>query len=170
MTDRLFLRPGEFYFGANALVETLLGPCVAITLWFPATLKGGICHFMLPDRYRYLPAHAHARDLDGRYGREAWLWLVQQSRVHGLALADAELKLFGGSRVLLSKDAPESQDIGSQNVAMARECIADAGLFVSSCDVGGEGHRVLRFDLQTGEVWVRRGASIPRALSKEIEQ
>lgn len=168
MSDKRFLRPGEFYFGANTLVETLLGPCVAITLWFPAALKGGICHFMLPDRYRYLPAHA--RDLDGRYGREAWLWLVQQTRVHALALADAEVKLFGGSRVLLGKDAPESQDIGSQNVAMARECIDGAGLSISGCDVGGEGHRVLRFDLLTGEVWVRRGASIPRALSKEMEQ
>jgi chemotaxis protein CheD len=167
MTDKRFLRPGEFFFGANAWVETLLGPCVAITLWFPSTLKGGICHFMLPQRARHLPAHA--RDLDGRYGREAWLWLVQQTRVHGLLLADAQVKLFGGSRVLLSEDAPASQDIGRQNVSMAQTCIGEAGLSLSGSDVGGEGHRVLRFDLLTGEVWVRRGASMPKALSKEMQ-
>lgn len=168
MSGKHYLRPGEFYFGAGELVETLLGPCVAITLWFPLALKGGICHFMLPQRSRHLPSHA--RDLDGRYGREAWLWLIQQTRGNGLALVDAQVKLFGGSRVLLSKDAPESQDIGSQNIAMAKACISKAGLSVNSCDVGGEGHRVLRFDLLTGEVWVRRGASMPRALSKELEQ
>ena len=168
MSDKRFLRPGEFYFGADALVESLLGPCVAITLWFAPQRKGGICHFMLPQRVRHLPSHA--RDLDGRYGREAWLWLTQQVRAHGLLLADAEVKVFGGSRVLLGQDAPQSQDIGSQNVAMARACVSEAGLLIGVCAVGGDGHRVLRFDLLNGEVWVRRGATMPKAFSKEMEQ
>ena len=169
MSRKRFLNPGGLYFGSGELwVETLLGPCVAITLWFAAQRKGGICHFMLPQRVRHLPSHA--RDLDGRYGREAWLWLTQQARAHGLLLADAEVKVFGGSRVLLGPDAPQSQDIGSQNVAMARACVSEAGLLISACDVGGDGHRVLRFDLLNGEVWVRRGATMPKAFSKEMEQ
>jgi chemotaxis protein CheD len=168
MSSKRFLRPGEFYFGSDALVETLLGPCVAITLWFPLVRKGGICHFMLPQRGRHLPVHQG--DPDGRYGREAWLWLVQQVSAHDLLLAEAEIKLFGGSRVLVGQAAAKASDIGNQNISVAEACVSEAGLLVSGRDVGGDGHRVLRFDLQTGDVWVRRGAAISKAVIKEIQQ
>lgn len=43
------LQPGEFHFGgANTRIQTLLGSCVAITLWHPIRRIGGMCHYMLP--------------------------------------------------------------------------------------------------------------------------
>ena len=47
----VFLQPGDFYFGeAGTRIRTLLGSCVAITLWHPILHIGGMCHIMLPER------------------------------------------------------------------------------------------------------------------------
>ena len=63
----VFLQPGDFHFGAGRTrISTLLGSCISITLWHPARLIGGMCHFMLPSRG--LPAGV---PLDGRYADEA---------------------------------------------------------------------------------------------------
>jgi chemotaxis protein CheD len=166
MSRRRYLKPGEMFFGGDVLVETLLGSCVAITLWFPQARCGGICHYMLPQRQREL--RQHSRGLDGRYGREAWLWLCQQARAQLLDPALAEIKLFGGARVLVDTLSP-GRDIGQQNIDLAESCLHEAGLQARARDLGGEGHRVLRFDLNTGEVWLRRGAPMPAARHKEYE-
>ena len=47
-------------------LRTLLGSCIAITIWHPGRRIGGMCHFLLPSRARR-PGDA----LDGRYGDEA---------------------------------------------------------------------------------------------------
>lgn len=167
MSGKRYLKPGELFFGSDVLVETLLGSCVAITLWYPQAGKGGICHFMLPERQRRL--FRHSRQLDGRYGREAWIWLQQQSRAQGLAPETAEIKLFGGSRVLQSSvQVGTVTDVGQRNIEVAEACLIEAGLTASARDLGGDGHRVLRFDLITGDVWVRRGEPLPRAVKKEL--
>ena len=52
--NEIFLQPGEFYFGdAATRIRTLLGSCVAITLWHPARMIGGMCHYMLPNRQKH---------------------------------------------------------------------------------------------------------------------
>src|SRR5439155_18563598 len=41
----IFLQPGEWYFGdADTRIRTLLGSCVAITMWHPRRCLGGMCH------------------------------------------------------------------------------------------------------------------------------
>jgi chemotaxis protein CheD len=158
MIRKRFLNPGGLYFGGGELwVETLLGPCVAITLWFPEAGKGGMCHFQLPGKRRVAE---HARDLDGRYGGDAWIWLKQQMRVHALHLEEAEIKVFGGARSLTNPASRLRTDIGAQNIAFVDELLAGAGVRVAGRDLGGEGCRYLRFDLASGEVWVRRGAAL----------
>lgn len=166
MRHKRFLNPGGLYFGADGpWVETLLGPCVAITLWFPMARKGGMCHFQLPGRRRVAE---HARDLDGRYGGEAWVWLKQQARVHALSLADAEIKVFGGARSLTNPASRLRSDIGAQNIAFVDGLFAEAGLQIAGRDLGGEGYRYLRFDLASGEVWVRRGAALNIERAREV--
>jgi chemotaxis protein CheD len=164
MSRHCFLKPGELYFGAGDVrVETLLGPCVSIVLWFPQVAKGGMCHFQLPGRRQVVE---HARDLDGRYGSEAWVWLKQQVRVHGLNVQQAEVKLFGGARSLSQADSHLRTDIGAQNIAFVEQLMDGQNVRVAGRDLGGEGCRFVRFELATGEVWVRRGA----ALSIEPQQ
>lgn len=158
MSVRRFLNPGGWYFGGGkVLVETLLGPCVAIVLWFPEARVGGLCHFQLPGGRRL---SEHARDLDGRYGNDAWTWLKQQARAHLLSPEAAQVRLLGGARSLTSPAARRHSDIGGQNIAFVEQLMRDAGLQVCGRDLGGEGYRYLRLDLGNGELWVRRGAAL----------
>lgn len=165
MNPKRYLNPGEMFFGAERQVETLLGSCVAITLWYPHVQKGGMCHFVLAQRQRALSLHS--RELDGRYGVEAWLWLRQQSLANGLNVEQAEIKLFGGSRVLPLARTGMGGDVGQRNIEVAESCLREAGLQACASDLGGSGHRRLRFDLQTGDVWVRRGDSLDRSPFQE---
>ncbi|MCY1353577.1 Chemoreceptor glutamine deamidase CheD [compost metagenome] len=158
MSSRRFLNPGGLYFGGGeVVVETLLGPCVAIVLWFPEARLGGICHFQLPGRRR---VPEHARNLDGRYGSDAWVWLKQQARAHALDIGEAEVKLLGGSRSLANPEALRRSDIGAQNIAYVEQLLGEVRVRVTGRDLGGEGCRYIRFDLASGEVWVRRGAAL----------
>ncbi|UUY10318.1 chemotaxis protein CheD [Pseudomonas sp. J452] len=167
MSGKRFLNPGGWYFGGGDLrVETLLGPCVSIVLWFPEVRKGGMCHFQLPGKRRVTE---HARDLDGRYGGEAWIWLKQQTRVHALNLQDAEVKLFGGSRSLNNPGSSMRQEIGAQNIEFVERLMEETRVRVVGRDLGGDGYRYLRFDLATGEVWVRRGGALNIKALEEMQ-
>lgn len=167
MSEKRFLNPGDWYFGSGDLrVETLLGPCVSIVLWFPEVRKGGMCHFQLPGKRR---VNEHARDLDGRYGGEAWMWLKQQARVHALQLQNAEIKLFGGSRSLNNPGSSMRQEIGEQNIEFVEKLMSESGVRVVGRDLGGDGYRYLRFYLATGEVWVRRGGALNITALEEMQ-
>jgi chemotaxis protein CheD len=161
MTRKRFLGIGELFFGGGeGCVETVLGSCVAITLWFPRQRLGGICHFQLPGRREVAEC---ARDLDGRYGKEAWVWLKQQVRAHGLSLGEAEIKLFGGANSLIDPQTQQFSYIGRDNIDCALRLVAEAGARVVNSDLGGEGCRYLCFDLSCGEVWIRHGEALPVA-------
>ena len=87
--DGLFLHPGELYAGRRPLrIRTILGSCVAITLWHPGTLMAAMCHYVLAARLREDPVPG-PRDCDGRYGTDALQFL------HSAALAtDPEVVLM----------------------------------------------------------------------------
>ena len=41
----LVLQPGEWFFGQSPnRISTLLGSCVAVTVWHPILRCGGLCH------------------------------------------------------------------------------------------------------------------------------
>lgn len=159
MSEKLFIKPGGWFFGGGLCqVETVLGSCVTITLWHPEQKLGGLCHFMLPTRLRDALQH-----LDGRYGEEAILWLKGQARANGLDIRDCEAKLFGGAQALVGTNGHHG--VGRRNIHFAEECLRAEGVRVVSCDLGGRGHRYLRFDLSNGDVWVRHGAPLSLPVS-----
>ena len=66
---KIFLKPGELCFGIPGTnISTVLGSCVAITLWHPVLSIGAMCHFVLPKRPQGEPRD---HSFDGRYGDEA---------------------------------------------------------------------------------------------------
>jgi len=164
MSQRIFLNLGEIYFGQGDLqVETLLGSCVAITLWHAVRRLGGMCHFVLPARGR-----AAVDDvLDGRYGEEALLRLLQEVRQHDTLTVDYTVKVFGGASVL---GLPASENrIGQANADFVLEMLRRLRIKITVQDLAGEGYRYLRFDLNTGDVWVRHGhAELQATLPAQI--
>jgi len=166
MTQRVFLNLGEVYFGQGDLhVETLLGSCVAITFWHPVQRLGGLCHFVLPTR-----PHAYAAGissgLDGRYGEEALLQLLDEVRANGTRVTDYVVKVFGGGRILgiVSERTP----VGQANAQFALDILRRQKIPICAQDIAGEGYRYLRFDLNNGDVWVRHGYAGRQDLEKIV--
>ncbi len=156
MTQRIFVNPGGIYFGSGDFhIETLLGSCVAIIYWHPEKKIGGLCHYLLPTRTR---RSAIADELDGRYGEEALLQIVNQIQIIGTNLTEYIVKVFGGGRML---NLPAtSTRVGVENARFALDVLNKYGVPVVSQDITGDGYRYLRFDLLTGDVWVRRGYTV----------
>ncbi|MBM3223056.1 MAG: chemotaxis protein CheD [Candidatus Tectomicrobia bacterium] len=147
----IFLQPGEWYFGAHdTRLRTLLGSCVAITMWHPARQIGGMCHFLLPTR-----GPIHAPSLDGRYGDEALLWLFQEAVRHGTNPAEYVVKVFGGGQMFAHHTTSRLGDVGPRNVARAVELLHSCGFRITAQHVCDVGHRHIIFDVWSGAVWVK---------------
>jgi chemotaxis protein CheD len=150
----IFLQPGELWFGdEHTRIRTVLGSCVAVTLWHPRRRIGGMCHFMLPSRIR-----GTGIALDGRYGDEALDLLTKQIKAARSYPHEYEAKLFGGGNmfqhVFRSAGNREGQ-VPDRNVAAGRELVQRHGFTVKAEQLGGSGHRQVMFDIWSGHAWVR---------------
>jgi chemotaxis protein CheD len=149
----IFLQPGEVMFaGEDTRLVTLLGSCVAITLWHPAKKLGGMCHFVLPQAYEGKQVQG-----DGRYAKEAVQMLQNAVSSAGLKAAELEIKLFGGGSMFseLRQLGDAAFSVPARNIAVAKHLIAQAGWNLVAEHTGGRGHRQLKFEINTGDVWLR---------------
>ena len=152
----VFLQPGEFYFGEDRTrIRTLLGSCVAITLWHPTLHVGGMCHYMLPRRPRRQGWEDES--IDGRYAEDAMKMFLREIHRTRTRAAEFQVKLFGGGRMFRAANAVERrQTIAEANVDFGRSAIAQCGFRLSAEDLGGIGHRNVILDVWSGDVWVRQ--------------
>ncbi|MGE3537615.1 MAG: chemotaxis protein CheD [Candidatus Tectimicrobiota bacterium] len=153
----IFLQPGEWYFGdRDTRLRTLLGSCVAITMWHPLQLLGGMCHYLLPTR-----GSGQRHGLDGRYGDEALLWLIQEAVRHRTNPTDYIVKIFGGGQMFARQGTAAGGDVGTRNVARATELLHHLGWHITAQHVCDVGHRNIIFDVWSGDVWVKHVRPTP---------
>lgn len=152
-TNEVFLRPGEFYFGnAPTRIRTLLGSCIAITLWHPKLKIGGMCHYMLssPSPRK----QAISRTLDGRYAEDAvelFLAALQRTRTQA---ADYHVKVFGGGNMFPHIIKEKKDNISEKNIEIIYQLLNPQGFRVQASHLGGAGYRRIVFDISTGVVQV----------------
>ena len=157
----VFLQPGEYFVGdATMRLRTMLGSCVAITLWHPRHHIGAMSHFLLADRGR----RPRPGELDGRYGDEALELMVRGLKRERVSLAECEAKIFGGGNMFPARPRPAMDSVGTRNGHAARQLLADRGIAVRSEHLFGDGHRQVIFDVASGAVWVRQ---IPPAVLRQ---
>jgi chemotaxis protein CheD len=158
----VYLQPGEFYFGdANTRIRTVLGSCVAITMWHPGERVGGMCHYLLPTRDM-----THDNPLDGRYADEAVGLFLMQLAGTRLPPYQFEVKMFGGGRMFARSNAAQAPDVGSRNVAQGLHMLKGLGLKVKATHLSGAGHRNIMFEVWSGDVWMRHIDSSLNSLVK----
>lgn len=146
------LMPGELWFGTGAAsVKTLLGSCVALTLWHPRLRLGGMCHFLLPGRQR-----KGNEPLDGRYGDEAVLAMVNLLERHGCRSAEFVAHLYGGADTM-ADTAGVKFNIGERNIEKGWSLLDHFGFSLEGVDVGDNVPRAVSLTLETGAVECRRG-------------
>jgi chemotaxis protein CheD len=166
------LPAGDFHFGGGRVrVRTLLGTCVAIAIWHPIERIGGICHYLLPTRGS---ARADDGTGPGLYADEVMILFADALRTSRTRPRDYVVKIAGGGNMfpdqLAGADCRDGgcsparragcQSVGCRNIHAARALLPDVGFTIASESVGGNGSRVVMFDLWSGEVWVKRGAAM----------
>jgi chemotaxis protein CheD len=150
------LHPGEFYFTESAgQVHTLLGSCIAITLWHPRLKIGGMCHFVLPGKRHKCFIVSDNSILNGRYADEAIEMFERESKRCGTQLKEYHAKIFGGSNMLGNYSLAQDKKIGDINTQAALKILLDRGIPLLVAHVGESGHRNIVFDVATGDVWVK---------------
>jgi chemotaxis protein CheD len=149
----IFLQPGDLFVAdADYRLRTLLGSCVSITLWHPASKTGGMTHSLLPTRGIAAPKHV----LDGRYGDESLQIILNQFKQAGVPISQCEVKVFGGGNMFPDHVTSQSINVGQRNGLAAKALLLKNGITIMSEYLFGIGHRQVIFDVSNGNVWSRQ--------------
>lgn len=138
------------------MVGTLLGSCVAVTMFSPRCRVGAVCHSMLPSCYSAHPCGGECPD-GSRYVecsiKKMLAWFASQGILH----SEIEVKVFGGSDMFAAScGATERRGVGRQNIDMALQVLERDGLAPVISDLGGRRGRKIFFKTDTGEVFLKR--------------
>lgn len=150
--EHLVLLPGQMHMGNQvASLRTLLGSCVAITLWHPQRRVGAMCHYLLPQRPR-----RPTDPLDGRYGDEAVQAMVDGMRRWQARPEEFVAHLYGGADTM-PEGAGVKFSVGERNIEIGWTLIDRFGFQLQGVDVGEDIPRTVTLRFADGEVEMRRG-------------
>ncbi|MDD2760948.1 MAG: chemotaxis protein CheD [Methylomonas sp.] len=152
-SKKVFLPPGGFHFGDHStVIKTLLGSCVAITLWHPLLMVGGMCHYMLPKR-RGLDKNGY--ESDGRYADAAMALFMRELARTGSHPWEYEVKMFGGGNQFPGHTGCDLLRVSDHNIDAGRDLLARYGFSIKAEHLGGVGHRSVTFDVSNGKTWIK---------------
>ncbi|OEU66798.1 MAG: chemotaxis protein CheD [Desulfovibrio sp. S3730MH75] len=154
----VFLHTGDAFIGISpTIVSTVLGSCVAITMFSPQLKQGCICHAFLPSRTEISPDKKSPLQIC-RYVDTAVDYLLECMLRIGAKKNNLEIKIFGGSQGLTTNRvrAPLYMAVGDRNIIMAEKCLKKKGLHPVATDVGGSSGRKILYATHTGDIWLKR--------------
>jgi chemotaxis protein CheD len=163
---KVFLQPGELWIDdVPALVKTILGSCLAITVRAPRLGLASMTHCLLPcagsERGR-LPRKEALKYVD-----TTMRILFDTFASRSAALSELEVKLIGGADSISPTGSANHYSVGDRNVKMALDGLEERGITPAASIVGGRAGRVMVFDSATGDVFVRRLLVSPRTFWEE---
>jgi chemotaxis protein CheD len=79
-------------------------------------------------------------------------WFIDK----GAYPAELEVKVFGGSDILVTGPDRRNVSVGKQNIEAARQALLREGLKLHASHIGGTSGRKIIFSTQTGEVLMKR--------------
>ncbi|MCU1259551.1 MAG: CheD, stimulates methylation of protein [Bryobacterales bacterium] len=131
------------------LVTYALGSCIAVVVFDPDTLVGGMLHFMLPES-----------SLDtGKAAANPFLFadtgvpiLLQEVSRLGARKQKLRVCIAGGAQIM---NEGSMFHIGKRNYLALRKILWKAGIMVQSEAIGGEVSRTVSLDLCSGAVTLR---------------
>ena len=153
----IYLKAGEIHFsGQPASVYTVLGSCLAVTMFHRRLGIGAICHGLLPECREKERCGGDCPE-PGKYVDCAIQWMTKRFKQQGVSLHEIEIKVFGGADTFSAGPGGKGGiSIGKRNAVMAMQELEKEGLKILALDVGGAAGRKLFFNTQTGEVLLKR--------------
>jgi chemotaxis protein CheD len=148
---RVFLKPGEIFVSREpTIISTVLGSCVAVTMFSPRARVGAICHATLPERggiSELAPSH---------FVSSVVPYMMERLEKLGVERKEIETKLFGGADMFSAAEGScTSATVGEKNIKKALEIIKNERLRLLVYNVGGKTGRKLFFYTHTGEIFLR---------------
>lgn len=144
-----FLSPGEIKLCKKpTLVGTILGSCVAITMFDQASRFGAICHSLLPG------SKDNETGTNFKYVKDSFNFMLNRFKIENIPINKLEIKVFGGADMFDIKNSVSS--IGRSNIEMVEHLIFSSGLKMIASDFGGKKGRKIFFNTKTGDVFVKK--------------
>ncbi len=153
LLPRVHLSPGALLVTRQPQwVVTVLGSCVAVTMFDRRHGLAAICHATLPQPLR--PSALAVDDQQRlRYVGHVLPAMLALFQDRGVSRGKIEAKLFGGANMFARrKSAMGDHLIGEANVIAVREHLEHAGIEVAAENTGGQRGRKIFFNTGTGEV------------------
>jgi chemotaxis protein CheD len=153
----IYLNAGEIHFSEQWVsVYTVLGSCLAVTMFHRHSGIGAICHGVLPECRKQEHCSGDCPK-PGHYVDCAIRWMTKRFKENGMLPHDIEIKMFGGTDTLNTGSGSRSGIlIGKRNITAAMQVLEKEDLRIHSIDVGGACGRKLYFNTRTGEVLLKR--------------
>jgi len=135
---------GEAVFARHpAMLTTILGSCVAVTLYAPRRRLGMLGHIVLPQ------SHGDNEQHPAKFADTAVPHMLATLNNYGVTAGELIAKIAGGACMFGSNQFAR---IGDNNVEAVTKALDAAGISISGRDVSGKSGRHLSFNLSTGEV------------------
>ena len=154
------LKPGEIIFSRKpAVVSTILGSCVSVTMHHPASEFGAICHGVMPKcAERKKCTKGPQCGESPKYVECAIRQMLMKLDELNILRSEAEVKLFGGAEMAdtAGRNNGRTKTVGSENIRVAKKILAKEGLGISKEDTGGTNGRKILFLTHTGDVYLKR--------------
>lgn len=131
------------------LITYALGSCIAIVLFDPVRIAGGMIHFMLPlsstnpEKAKTKPA---------MFADTGVPVLFHAMYALGCAKSDLIIKVAGGGQLYDDKGTFE---IGKRNITVLRRMLWKTSLLIAAEDVGGAKSRTVSLSVGTGRCVVK---------------
>lgn len=149
--------PGEWWVSATPCrISTILGSCVAVTLFNHQLHIGGMNHFQLA-RFAEAGSGISPDDHPGRFGETSIPVLIDEMLAFDPNGGHLEAKIFGGGAVVTGMT---DTSIGDGNTAIARTILAEYGIpIINECVGRSHGLKVI-FETFTHRVFVKPISSV----------
>ena len=135
---------------------TVLGSCLAVTMFHRRRGLGAICHGLLPKCNGRKGCSGEC--LEGfKYVDCSIQKMVRIFDQHKVRRGEIEVKCFGGSDMFARQiERPGLISVGRQNIISAEKILHSEGLKLNVKDVGGPEGRKIFFYTHTGEIMLKR--------------
>lgn len=145
------LRPGDLVVCREPRqIVTILGSCIAVTMFNARLGLAAMCHAMLPVPKSQQAAEETAMPF--KYVSSAIPAMAAVFRRACLQPHEVEVKIFGGANVIASSGCSGRTGVGYSNVHHARKLILEEGFQIKASNVGGLRGRKIIFNTQSGRV------------------
>jgi chemotaxis protein CheD len=140
-----YLKPGYIFLNREpSNISTVVGSCVAVSLWGCKGNYGGMAHYLYP--------FADNRDrATAKYGNVAINHLIKIFLDWDADRRDVGAQIFGGASL---RHSTECEKIAQENIRVARCVLERSGIKIISEDVGGDMGRKVIYNTYSNEAIV----------------